>query len=146
MMNEHDQRMNITCNFPEKDAIWYSQHFKKPNEKPEVFTSPCTVDDTASNTISRVGTEKLVERDHVLKNILTISSKNALVVSKHYFHDVLLTEKDSFRELQKNKTTAETKLSGISVTAEVQKVKRKLNFQVKGTPKKERKRRRGPKF
>jgi hypothetical protein len=142
MMDDHDKRMELECCFPEKDAIWYSQHFRTPNEKSETITSPGLVISTAGNTISKAETEKLVERDEVLKNILTVSSstKNpALIVSKHYFHDALLTEKDLTIELDKNKPKAERKPSSIPEVAEDKKAKRKLNFKKKESPKKQKK-------
>jgi len=149
MVNKHDQRMDLTCNFPEKEAMWYSQHFKKPNEKSKSSTSPSLLVETASTTISKAETEMLVERDELLKNILTISSRTknpALIVSKHYFHDALLSEKDSVRELEKLKAAVETKPSDFVEMAENQEAKRKLNFQEKGSLKKQKKKKKKAKF
>merc|ERR1712238_15845 len=90
MVNEHDQRMDLTCNFPEKEAMWYSQHFKTPNEKSKFITSPSLIVETASTTISKAESEVLVERDDVLKNILAISSRTkspTLIVSKLNFQE-----------------------------------------------------------
>jgi len=142
MVNEHDQRMDLNCSFPEKEALWYSQHFKTPNEKSKVITSSSLIVETASTTISKAESEILVERDDVLKNILTISSRTknpTLIVSKHYFHDALLSEIDSVRELEKTKTAVETKSPDFPKVAEDQEAKRKLNFQEKGSPKKPKK-------
>ena len=146
MMNEHDKRRNLTCDFPEKDALWYNQQFKKPNVKVEIFTPPVILDDTASHKISEAETNKLIEQDDVLKNILNISSNNALVVTKKYFHDALLTEKDSFRDHQKMKASVEKNSSDDLETPGDQKAKRTLDFQRKGTSKKERKKEKGAKF
>ena len=142
MMDDHDKRMELECCFPEKDAIWYSQHFRKPNEKSETITPPGLIISTAANRMSKAETEKLVERDELLKNILTVSStKNpALIVSKHYFHDALLTEKDLTIELDKSKPKAERKSSSIPEVAEDKKAKRKLNLKKKESPKKKKKR------
>ena len=145
MMNEHDKRRNLTCDFPEKDALWYNQQFKKPNVKVEIFTPPVILDDTASHKISEAETNKLIEQDDVLKNILNISSNNALVVTKKYFHDALLTEKDSFRDHQKMKASVEKNSSDDLETPGDQKAKRTLDFQRKGTSKKERKKEKGAK-
>lgn len=146
MMNEHDKRRNLTCDFPEKDALWYNQQFKKPNVKVEIFTPPVILDDTASHKISEAETNKLIEQDDVLKNILNISSNNALVVTKKYFHDALLTEKDSFRDHQKMKASVEKNSSDDLETPGDQKAKRTLDFQRKGTSKEERKKEKGAKF
>ena len=145
MMNEHDKRRNLTCDFPEKDALWYNQQFKKPNVKVEIFTPPVILDDTASHKISEAETNKLIEQDDVLKNILNISSNNALVVTKKYFHDALLTEKDSFRDHQKMKASVEKNSSDDLETPGDQKAKRTLDFQRKGTSKEERKKEKGAK-
>lgn len=98
MMNEHDKRMNLTCDFPEKDAVFYNQHFKKPNlaqgtTSLHIGFNSCV---TTPNKMSKDETEKLVQRDAVLKDIVALSSKDSSnVVSKYYFHDVLVAGKDS---------------------------------------------------
>lgn len=100
MMQEHDQRVKWTCRVPEKDAVWYNTHFKKPNiSKAELkgglYMSP-SLAVGAGAKMNDDATQKLVERDLILKNILTISADGVKeVVSKYYFHDALLTEKDA---------------------------------------------------
>jgi hypothetical protein len=97
MMNMYDDRIRLTCSFEEKDSVWYYQHFKKPNKKLSDVASPGTIDTEAINKLSKAEKNKLVERDEVLKNILTIKSssdESALVVSKHIFHDTLLAATD----------------------------------------------------
>lgn len=104
MMDEYDHRMNWTCDFPEKDAVWYNKHFKKP-EISKGFGSP--KERTNGGTYRSPGldigpgkplnedSKKLVERDSILKNLLDISASGKQVVSKFYFHDALLSENDA---------------------------------------------------
>jgi CW-type Zinc Finger len=105
MMNEYDNRTNWTCSIPERDAVWYNKHFKKPNVS-RGFSSPIRkVNGGAymSPGLAAAGpgkmdddaTKKLVQRDSILMNILTVSASEKQVVSKYYFHDALLTEKDA---------------------------------------------------
>lgn len=100
MMEEHDHRVKWTCRVPEKDAVWYNTHFKKPNiskaeMKGGIYMSP-SLSVGAGTKMNDDAAKKLVERDLILKNILTISADGVKeVVSKYYFHDALLTEKDA---------------------------------------------------
>ncbi len=94
LMNKYDARITLTCSFEEKSSAWYYHHFKKPNENLEASPSQGTAGTKVDN-LSTTETEKLVEKDDILKNILTIRSrgnKPTLIVSKHYFHDTLLAD------------------------------------------------------
>ncbi|KAG7348165.1 SNF2-related protein [Nitzschia inconspicua] len=105
MMNEFDQRMVWSCNIPEKDAMWYHEHFKKANV-PKALSNPTSeskggiycghvLDATGQDKMTDEATKKLVERDLILKNLLTVSANEKQIVSKHYFHDALLSGKDT---------------------------------------------------
>jgi hypothetical protein len=81
---------------PTTEQIWYNRHFKKPNEMPEV-TSPVLVIPGASTTkLSKKKTAKLVAKDEILKGLLKVlaNETNSSAISKHYFHDALLEEKE----------------------------------------------------
>lgn len=96
-MNKHDARMKLTCSSEERDSAWYYEHFKKPNQEITGNAHPESIASEVINKVSKVEKEKLVERDEVLKNLLTITSSSdnsTLIVSKHYFHDTLLTDND----------------------------------------------------
>eukprot|EP00536_Pseudo-nitzschia_multiseries_P009251 jgi/Psemu1/325559/estExt_fgenesh1_pg.C_2530022 len=97
MMNEHDARMHLTCSFEEKDSVWYYHHFRKPNEKTSSSTASGAADAETTNKLSAAETEKLVQNDVILQNILTISSRSKKaerIVSKHYFHEALISDID----------------------------------------------------
>lgn len=108
MMNRHDDRIRLTCSFEEKDSDWYYHHFKKPNIRLSKISSPGTIDTKGINKLSKTEKKKLVERDEVLKNVLTIKSSSdnsKLVVSKHIFHDTLLADTDP---ANRNRTEKDT--------------------------------------
>ena len=93
LMNAHDARTEWTCAFEEKDSVWYYQHFKKPNQKLTSRALTGTPIESRSK-LSTVESEKLVERDEILKIILAVKSttdKSVSIVSKHYFNGNLLT-------------------------------------------------------
>ena len=97
MMNKYDARMQLTCSFEEKDSVWYYHHFKKPNQQISAISSKKPVEVEGISKFSKEESEKLVERDEVLKDILTIKSSSdstALVVGKHVFQDILNTDID----------------------------------------------------
>lgn len=107
LMNKYDTRINLTCNFEEKDSVWYFQHFKKPNQKIKANTSLRTIDTEPITKPSTAESGKLVEKDEVLKNILAIKSSSdnsSLIVSKHDFHGTLLSDVDGSNR-SKNVTT-----------------------------------------
>jgi hypothetical protein len=104
MMDEYDLRMPWTCSVEEKDAVWYHKHFKTPNSRPSLgtpnaktnpglYVSPSN--DRKFGGMSTEDTKKLVERDDILKDLLKVEMNDKLIVSKHYFHHALLTEKDA---------------------------------------------------
>ena len=113
MMDEHDARMNMTCGFEEKDSVWYDRHFKKPNVKISLPSNPGATATEASSKISAAQSDELVEKDEILKKILSIptrSKKAALIVSKHYFHEALVSDFDP------SKTTATNTAATIATT------------------------------
>jgi hypothetical protein len=97
MMNQHDVRTKWTCQTAEKDSDWYAKYFRKSYlatptkfEHTGRYTNPNVVRNTKG-----ISEEKLVQRDAILKNLLTVTAKEKNVITKHYFHDILLTEKDA---------------------------------------------------
>jgi hypothetical protein len=105
MMDEYDLRLPWTCSVEEKDPVWYHTHFKTSNEKPAlgamngkakagILLSP-SADRKSGGGMSEEETKKLVERDDILKDLLEIKMNDKSIVTKHYFHEALLTEKDA---------------------------------------------------
>jgi hypothetical protein len=116
LMNKYDVRMKLTCSFEERDSVWYYQHFKKPNER---IATMGTIHTEVTSKLSTAESKKLVERDEVLKNVLSItSSSDSLnsIVTKHYFHDTLLTDINPDKDVNSN-----GKRSGSPNTGEVKK-------------------------
>lgn len=100
MMNDHDSQMKLSCEFPEQSKEWYLQYFQTAGENPAEnappempLASPGLA--KGFNDLSKADTQHLVERDDILKNLLSVTANDSLVVAKHYFHDALLTEKDA---------------------------------------------------
>ncbi len=114
MMDEYDHRIKWTCSITEKDAVWYHKHFKEPISSMESGTLNGT-DFVNGKGITDEGSKHLVDRDAILKNLLQVSANEKQVVSKHYFHDALLTEKDI--AVLKKKTTSANAASVTSVNA-----------------------------
>ena len=105
LMNAHDARMEWTCELEEKDSVWYYQHFKKPNQKLASVALAGTRIESRSK-LSTVESEKLVERDEILKNILAVKStadKSVSIVSKHYFHSSLVTDNEENQPSEKSR-------------------------------------------
>ena len=104
LMNKYDARMKLTCSFEEKDSVWYYHHFKKPNQKITAIASHGTVEAQKSSKLSKGDIENLVERDEVLKDILTIKSSSdnsTSIVGKYHFHDTLHTDINTEKSTQK---------------------------------------------
>ena len=94
-MNQHDKRMQWTCQIAEKDQAWYDEYFLHPNEPPAEGAAPFTATHATSANLSPDQVEKLVARDPILKSLLDVSvgaRRPRSIVSKHIFHDVLLDE------------------------------------------------------
>lgn len=109
LMNKFDARIELTCSFKEKSSEWYYHHFKKPNQNMKAQPFRETIETEIINNLSTTESEKLVEKDKVLKNILTIRSgtdKSTLTVSKHYFQDTLLTDSNQTNSDEKAKSQA----------------------------------------
>lgn len=79
------------------DTSWYKDHFQTPNEESHA-SSPgvITISSDSNTSLSKEKTEKLIARDEILLKLLEVKAKDrdAKIVSKHYFHDALLEEKD----------------------------------------------------
>lgn len=93
-LNERDN-VNNTCEAPEKDRAWYYRHLIE-GQTDILQESPvkCIARDTADSALSQEEKAKLVEKDVILKKLLTVtaSDQQSSVISKHYFHDALLAE------------------------------------------------------
>lgn len=130
LMNKHDARLKLTCEFEEKDSVWYYHHFKKPNQEISDIASPRANDTELTKTLSKSETEKLVERDEILKNILSITSgsdSSASIVSKYYFSYTLLTDNNPVNGNEKETN------DGIAATSILDSAKRKLNLNAQET-------------
>ena len=122
-MDEYDLRLPWTCRVEEKDAVWYNNHFKTPNEKPAVGTpngkvkagilmSP-SADRKSNGGFSQEETLKLVERDDILKDLLEIKVDDKPIVTKHYFNEALLTETDAAAVKGNNQQNGKPKLKRV---------------------------------
>jgi hypothetical protein len=119
MMNKYDKRLILDCSFPEQgtslkpqtskaivavltipryqiERRWYNRHFKKPNEKPELSSPVLAISGDSRTKLSKEKADKLVARDEILKGLLGLMANetNSTAISKHYFHDSLLEEKE----------------------------------------------------
>jgi hypothetical protein len=101
-MGQWDKK-NSDCSAPERSQLYMEQHFarKEPNDgvvsPAKGLSSPAKgMASDSGGEISEEKTELLVARDAVLQGLLKVSAKEkkSSVISKYYFHDALLEEKD----------------------------------------------------
>jgi hypothetical protein len=120
MMDQHDDRMTLTCDFPEQSKEWYLQYFQTAsgsqggNGPPEA-TYPSPSLPKGLIDLSIANTRHLVERDDILTRLLLVTVNDSKVVAKHYFHEVLLADKD-LDALEKASTPKKTSDSSMSQT------------------------------
>ena len=107
LMNKYDARIKWSCTIGERDSEWYHQHFKLPNQKISDATSRGMISiNRVTNKLSTEEHKKLLERDHILKDILTVRSSldsSTAIVGKYYFHDTLQTPSDHTNSKRKAK-------------------------------------------
>ena len=91
MRNQNSVARHIFSHLPHSDQAWYNMHFSKPNVAPDLQV-PSEATDTLNcvNLGDMEQQEKLTDRDEILKGLLDVKG----IVSRHYFHDALLSEKE----------------------------------------------------
>lgn len=96
MMNYVDKSMEIDCDTPERDELWYWNHFGGSNETKEKknTSGPIVAMSGSAKSLSDDQKEKLVARDEILKGLLKVSvgKKSTKVVSRYFFHDALIDQ------------------------------------------------------
>jgi hypothetical protein len=115
MMDQYDDRMKLTCKFPEQSEEWYLKHFETPEiHSGEVARSEAMASPSLSKgciALSKASTQHLVDRDDILKKLLSVTVNESAVVTKHYFHEILLAEKDvdALNKASKSKVSSDSK-------------------------------------
>ncbi|CAJ1961919.1 unnamed protein product [Cylindrotheca closterium] len=138
-MNDVDKSTKIDCTFPERDEIWYWNHYGLSNETKEnkSTTGPIVAMSGSAKALSDDTKEALVARDEILKGLLNVTGGKKSIVSRYYFHDALIDQDNAKkagsesedRSPQRMDQDAMTEGVGLSEQADAKKAKHAVELQ-----------------
>jgi hypothetical protein len=107
-MNDTDP-CNNTCTASEKSQAWYENKYysndptPSPSKQGSKQSSSSLPNGTPNGKKHTVETEKLIDNDDILRNILDVTDvgKKQKLICDYYFHDALMETKQSSDEIEK---------------------------------------------
>lgn len=129
-MNDVDKSTEIDCTSPERDELWYWNHYGVSNETNEKksTTGPIVAMSGSAKALSDDQKEALVARDEILQKLLVVTGgkKSTKVVSRYYFHDALIDQENATKAVCKSEdqspqpTEQENVAEGIELSAQAE--------------------------
>jgi CW-type Zinc Finger len=114
-MNANDPDNN-NCDAEEKGELWYANRLASAQQLDAaqvlfgLSTAPPPANDfnSADSSLSKEDTQRLVDKDPVLKHLLKITEnkKKSTLVSRHYFHEALMQIQDIDEEPEQDSKVA----------------------------------------